>query len=83
MQYKEIVSNLFKRTLGISNLAMKLFTKTIYGIKVTAYNDSNVEWVVKAGDMTEQRFDKNKFNMREAMEFKARLLSGDTPSAQK
>lgn len=54
---------------------MKTTTKTIHGIKVTAYNDSNTEWVVQAGDMTEQRFDKKDWSMNDAMEFAARMAS--------
>lgn len=50
---------------------MKVHTKTLNGLKVTAYNDSGVEWVVQAGDMLEQRFPKNKFTMKAAMQFAA------------
>ena len=52
---------------------MRTFTKTIYGVKVTAYNDSNIEWVVQAGDMSEQRFEKRKWTMKDSMEFAARI----------
>ena len=54
---------------------MKVHTKEINRIKVTAYNDSNTEWVVQAGDMTEQRFDKKVWSMTEAMEFAARIAA--------
>ena len=52
---------------------MKINQKEIYGIRVTAYNDSNVEWVVQAGDMEEQRFDMKVWSMIDAMEFAARV----------
>ncbi len=54
---------------------MKIYTRTINNIKVTAYNDSNVDWVVKAGDMSTQRFPKNKFTMKEAMKFMADIAT--------
>ena len=54
---------------------MKTFTKTIHGVKVTAYNDSNIEWVVQAGEMSEQRFDKRKWSMKDAMELAARIAA--------
>ena len=54
---------------------MRVNTKIIEGIKVTAYNDSNIEWVVQAGDMSEQRFNKRKWSMKESMEFTARMAT--------
>jgi len=54
---------------------MKVYEKNIHGIKVKAYNDSNVEWVVQAGDMEEQRFDKKDWSMQDAMEFAARIAA--------
>lgn len=54
---------------------MKIYRKKINGIKVSAYNDSNVEWVVQAGGFSAQRFPKNKFSMRDAMEFMAKVAS--------
>lgn len=54
---------------------MKTTTKIIHGIEVTAYNDSNSEWVVQAGDMIEQRFDKKDWSMKDAMEFAARIAA--------
>lgn len=56
---------------------MRVYKKEIYGIKVTAYNDSNAEWVVNAGDWSQQRFDKRKWTMKHAMEFAARLAAGE------
>jgi hypothetical protein len=54
---------------------MKVTTKTLYGVKVTAYNDSNSEWVVQAGGTSEQRFGKKYWTMKDAMEFAARICS--------
>jgi hypothetical protein len=54
---------------------MKTLTKKIHGVKVTAYSDSSAEWVVQAGDMTEQRFDKRKWTRKDAMEFAARIAA--------
>jgi len=55
---------------------MRIHKKEIEGIKVTAYNDSNSEWVVQAGDMTEQRFPINAWTMKDAMELAARIANG-------
>jgi hypothetical protein len=52
---------------------MKTTTKTIYGIKVTAYKDSGAEWVVQAGEARAYRFDSRKWTMKAAMEFAARV----------
>jgi len=54
---------------------MKTLTKTIHGVTVTAYNDSNAEWVVQAGDMDAQRFDMRKWTRKDAMEFAARIAA--------
>ena len=54
---------------------MKTYTKTFHGVEVEAYNDSNAEWVVTAGDNTPQRFDKRKWTMKDAMELAARLAA--------
>lgn len=50
---------------------MKIHTKKINDLSVTAYNDSGIEWVVTAGDMTPQRFNTKKWSMKAAMEFAA------------
>jgi len=47
---------------------MKTHTKTIQGQKVTAYNDSNAEWVVQLNDHTD-RFDMRNWTMKDAMSF--------------
>tara|TARA_R110001606_G_scaffold66286_3_gene152660 strand:- start:9797 stop:9982 length:186 start_codon:yes stop_codon:yes gene_type:complete len=52
-------------------------TKEIHGIKVTAYNDSGIEWVVQAGEMLEQRFAISKWTKKDAMEFAARVFIAD------
>ncbi len=54
---------------------MKTYKKEIDGIKVLAYNDSGSEWVVKAGDMSTQRFDMRKWTMKEAMKFAAQMAA--------
>ncbi len=56
---------------------MRIFKKQINGVKVTAYNDSGVEWVVQAGDMAPQRYPKNKFTMKHAMTFAAEIATVD------
>lgn len=48
---------------------MKINNHERNGMKVTAYNDSNVDWVVQGGGHTVHRFPKNKFTMRSACEF--------------
>ncbi len=58
---------------------MKIFTKTIEGMEVKAYNDSNSEWVVSSSHQlafSEMRFDKRKFTMKRAMEFYASFKTG-------
>jgi hypothetical protein len=50
-------------------------TKEIQGIKVTAYNDSGIDWVVQAGEMLEQRFSVSKWTKKDAMEFAARIAA--------
>ena len=53
---------------------MKTYKKEINGVKVKAYNDSNIEWVVSVEGMeTVQRFDKRKWTMKDAMQFAADL----------
>ena len=42
-------------------------TRIINGIKVTAYNDSGIDWVVQAEGMTAQRIPKKTFTMLAAM----------------
>jgi len=54
---------------------MKTYKNIIHGVKVEAYNDSNVEWVVTAGSMGPQRFEKSKWTMKDAMEFAARIAA--------
>lgn len=61
---------------------MKKFTKSVFGMDVSAYNDSNVEWVVSGGcscglgcSMCSMRFQKRQFTMRQAMEFYAQICS--------
>lgn len=53
---------------------MKAHNKEIRGIKVSAYSDADV-WVVQAGDMLEQRFEKKNWTMKEAMEFAVDIAS--------
>lgn len=55
---------------------MKTFSKAIMGIIVTAYNDSNSEWVVEADCLAQvHRFDMRRWTRREAMLFVAKLAS--------
>jgi len=54
---------------------MKTYKNIIHGVKVEAYNDSNSEWVVTAGSMEPQRFDKKDWSMKDAMEFAARIAA--------
>lgn len=48
-------------------------TQTKTGATVSSYNDSNIEWVVYSDANTEQRFPKNKWTQKEAIEFYIRL----------
>ncbi len=48
---------------------MRINKITLNNMIVTAYNDSNVEWVVQGGGHTPHRFPKNKFTMKKACEF--------------
>lgn len=56
---------------------MRIYKKQIKGVKVTAYNDSGIEWVVQAGDLSEIRYPKNKFTMKHAMESAAGIATVD------
>ena len=38
-------------------------------MRVTVYNDSNVDWVVQGGGHTVHRFPKNNFTMKAAWNF--------------
>jgi hypothetical protein len=50
------------------------FTKKIFGIEVTAYNDSNSEWVVRADCLAHtHRFEIRRWTRRDAMVFVAKL----------
>lgn len=53
---------------------MRIHQREIHGVKVTAYRDADV-WVVQAGDMSEQRFERSNWTMRDAMEFAARIAA--------
>ena len=48
-------------------------TKTETGATIKSWNDSNTEWVVTSDTNTEQRFPKNKWTQKEAIEFYARI----------
>ena len=57
---------------------MRTTTKTINGLKVSAYNDSGSDWVVKAGDVRVMRFDVRKWALKNAMEFAAEIAAKQT-----
>ncbi|MCP4483727.1 MAG: hypothetical protein GY823_04070 [Flavobacteriaceae bacterium] len=48
---------------------MKVHNKQRNGMKVTVYNDSNVDWVVMGGGHTAHRFPCRMFTMKTAWEF--------------
>lgn len=55
----------------------RTYRKEFYGKIVSAYNDSNFEWVVIVeGSTLTQRFEKRKWTMKDAMEFAARVYTG-------
>lgn len=54
---------------------MRTYTKTINGIKVSAYNDSGIEWKVQAGNMGTYGYPVSQFTMNEAMELAARIAA--------
>tara|TARA_B100000768_G_scaffold130189_1_gene120776 strand:- start:844 stop:1017 length:174 start_codon:yes stop_codon:yes gene_type:complete len=54
---------------------MKIHTKTINGLHITAYNDSNAEWVVQVEGFSTYRFDKRKFTMKDAMQLMADIFA--------
>ncbi len=53
---------------------MKVHKRTVNGLELKAYNDSNIEWVVccKGSEIT-HRFDKRKWSMSAAIDFVAVL----------
>lgn len=52
---------------------MRVTKKQIGKIQVTAYNDSNIEWVVSSKGFSTQRFAKNKWTMKDAISFYCEL----------
>jgi hypothetical protein len=52
---------------------MKIHKRVVIGVKVTAYNDSNVDWVISSVEYGEMRFYRNLFTMAEAIDFYVRL----------
>ena len=54
---------------------MKIYTKTINDLEITAYNDSNSEWVVQAKGFGTYFFDKRKITMKAAMELIADVFA--------
>ena len=54
---------------------MKIHTKIIKGLKVTAYNDSNAEWVVQVEGFSTYFFDKRKITMKDAMQLMADIFA--------
>lgn len=54
---------------------MKTYTKEINGVTVTAYNDSNVDWVVTVNGSTAP-WPRNKFTMKQAMENMVEIFGG-------
>jgi len=56
-------------------MKMRTYTKTINGVKVTAYNDSGAEWMVQAGSMGTYGYPMNKFTMKEAMKLAAEIAA--------
>jgi hypothetical protein len=51
---------------------MKIHKRIINGLAVTAYNDSNVEWVVESAEHSPMRFNRNRWTMAEAIDFYVR-----------
>ena len=51
---------------------MTTHKKTIQGKLLTAYNDSNVEWVITFNGHTD-RYPKNKWTMKDAISFMVEL----------
>ena len=55
----------------------RTYRKEFHGKVVSAYNDSNFEWVVIVeGSTLTQRFEKRKWTMKGAMELAARIYTG-------
>tara|TARA_R100000544_G_C2165677_1_gene29789 strand:+ start:147 stop:320 length:174 start_codon:yes stop_codon:yes gene_type:complete len=54
---------------------MKIHTKTINGLEITAYNDSNAEWVVQVEGFSTYFFDKRKITMKDAMQLMADIFA--------
>lgn len=54
---------------------MKIHKRLLQGVAVTAYKDSNVDWVVMSVEHDTMRFPCNRFTMAEAIEFYMRLYT--------
>jgi phosphoribosyl 1,2-cyclic phosphodiesterase len=54
---------------------MKIHKRTVIGVEVTAYNDSNVDWVISSVEYGELRFERKHFTLNEAIEFYIKLYA--------
>ena len=54
---------------------MRIYKREINGIKVTAYNDSGVDWVVEVVGGSIWMFPQNKFTMKESMKMAADIAA--------
>ena len=55
---------------------LKKYNRTINGLDITAYNDSNAEWIVQY-DGSNFSFDKRKITMKDAMQLIADIFAED------
>ena len=56
---------------------MKIHKRTVIGVEVTAYNDSNAEWVISSDKHGTMRFNRNHFTMTEAIDLYIRINTGE------
>ena len=54
---------------------MKIHKRTLQGVALTVYNDSNVDWVIQSVENGTMRFDRKYFTMSEAIDFYLRIYT--------
>ncbi len=58
---------------------MRITKKTVNGLKMSGYNDSNCEWVIRStekdGYERTERYSKAKFTLTKAFEFHSRIYA--------
>lgn len=58
---------------------MKIHSKELNGVKMTAWNDSNVSWAIKSADsdgyIRTEYYDQKKFSLKDALQLHSDIYS--------